>query len=258
MASPDWRFARRPSWLLSHAFALAVVGTFVVLGLWQLDRLDQRQAMNALIEERSTTPAQSVGATLDVLGSPEDAEFVPVVDRGSYLAADQVIVRNRSQNGAAGSWVVTPLVTESGRTILVNRGFVPEVLVQPQDIPVPEGPVEVTGWLRRTQERSGLGPRDAEAGTLTALARLDVARIDAQVAAELAPVWLQLDQQDPPPPGGLPDPVRLPELDEGNHLSYALQWFIFAALGVVVYVLMLRRRAQEHGRQPLSRDRVPA
>lgn len=258
MASPDWRFARRPSWLLSHAFALTVVATFVVLGLWQLDRLDQRQATNALIAERSRRPAQSVGATLDTLASPEDADFVPVADRGAYLAADQVIVRNRSQNGAAGSWVVTPLVTESGRTILVNRGFVPEVMAEPRDIPVPEGPVEVTGWLRRTQERSGLGPRDAEAGTLRALARLDVARIDAQVPADLAPVWLQLDEQQPPPPGGLPDPVPLPELDEGNHLSYALQWFIFAVLGVIVYVLMLRRRAHEHGGQRRARDQIAA
>lgn len=244
MPSSDWSFARRPMWLVSHVFALAVVVAFVGLGVWQLDRLDQRQARNALVEERSARAPLAVGAALDQL-EPDEVEYVPVLDRGHYVADEQVIVRNRSQGGAAGSWVVTPLRTGSGPTILVNRGFIPEVLVAPGDVAVPTDPVEVAGWLRTSQQRAGFGPRDAEEGRLEALARLDVARIDAQVADDLAPVWLQLSASSPPPPDGLPDPVPLPELGEGNHLSYAVQWFIFAGLGAVVYCLLLRRRAQE-------------
>jgi surfeit locus 1 family protein len=244
MPAPDWSFARRPAWLASHLFALAVVVGCVLLGLWQLDRLDQRQRTNDLVAERSARPEVPVADAL-AGGPPRDLEFLAVRDRGTYVGGEQVVVRNRSQGGAAGSWVVTPLQTESGPTILVNRGFVPNVTLAPADVPVPAGAVEVTGWLRRTQERAGIGPTHPEEGRLSALARIDVPRLDAQIPGELAPVWLQLGSQEPPPADGLPDPVPLPGLDEGNHLSYAVQWFTFATLGAVVYGLLLRRRASE-------------
>ena len=245
MAQADWRFARRPRWLLSHLFAVTVVALFVTLGFWQLSRLDQRKQLNERIEDRAGRVPVSVTEALSDAADVDELDFVAVVDRGRYLADEQVVVRNRSQGGAAGSWVVTPLATASGATILVNRGFVPEVLAAPDDVAVPAGEVEVKGWLRRSQQRQGFGPRDAAEGRLDALARLDVERIDAQVPDELVPVWLQLAAQAPPPDGGLPDPVPLPPLDEGNHLSYAVQWFIFATLGVVVYLLLLRKRARE-------------
>lgn len=250
MAQADWRFARRPRWVLSHLFAVAVVALFVSLGFWQLSRLDQRQQLNARIEDRASREPVPVADALSAGSDGDSLDFVAVADRGRYVAQDQVVVRNRSQGGAAGSWVVTPLVTRSGTTVLVNRGFIPEVLATPDAVPVPPGEVDVTGWLRRSQQRQGLGPADPAEGRIGALVRLDVERIDDQVAADLAPVWLQLGSQTPPVEGGLPDPVPLPPLDEGNHLSYAVQWFIFATLGVVVYLLLLRKRARESPQDP--------
>ena len=244
MVAPDWSFARRPTWLASHLFAVVVIVGCVLLGLWQLDRLDQRQHTNAIVRDRSTRPPATV---VEALGSldPEDADYLAVRDTGTYVAEEQVVIRNRGQGGAAGSWVVTPLRTAVGATVLVNRGFVPDVTAQPDDVPVPAGEVEVTGWLRASQERGAIGPRDAAEGRLTALARIDVERIDAQMPEDLVPVWVQLDTQVPAAGAGDPDPVPLPDLSEGNHLSYAVQWFIFGSLGAVVYVALLRRRARE-------------
>jgi surfeit locus 1 family protein len=258
MTASDWGFARRPSWIASHLFALVVICAFVALGLWQLDRLGQRQALNDRIEDRAARAPSSVAEAL-AAGTAEELDYVAVADTGRYLAADQVAIRNRSQGGAAGSWIVTPLVTDSGPTILVNRGFVPQVMVDPDTVAVPSGPVAITGYLRQSQERGAFGPQDHHDGRLPALARVDVGRIDAQVGAGLAPMWLQVATQDPPPPGGLPDPVPLPPLGEGSHLAYAVQWFIFASLGVVVYGLLLRRRAREAAAPPLPPGRpVPA
>lgn len=255
MPTSDWRFARRPYWLLSHVFALAVVVSFLALGAWQLSRLEQRREANDLVAERSSRAALSVASAL-AEAPPDGLDYVAVADRGTFVAEEQVVVRNRSQRGAAGSWIITPLRTASGPTVLVNRGFVPDVTVEPTDVPVPAGTVEVSGYLRRTQERGSFGPTDPAEGRLRSLARVDVDRIDQQVPDDLAPVWLQLAQQEPAPERGLPAPVPLPELEEGNHLSYAVQWLIFAVLGIVVYGLLLRRRAVEEARP--DRARAPA
>lgn len=252
MPTSDWRFARRPYWLLSHLFALAVVVSFVGLGLWQLSRLEQRREANDLVAERSERPPLSVASAL-AEAPPDDLDYVAVADRGSFVAEEQVVVRNRSQWGAAGSWIITPLRTASGPTVLVNRGFVPDVMVEAAEVPVPAGTVEVSGYLRRTQERGSFGPTDPAEGRLSSLARVDVARIDQQVPDDLAPVWLQLAQQEPVPESGLPVPVPLPELGGGNNLSYAVQWFTFAVLGIVVYVLLLRRRALDDARPDQAR-----
>ena len=244
MAAPDWSFARRPAWVASHLFAVVVVVGCVLLGLWQLDRLDQRQRANDLIRDRSNRTAVTVDEAM-VGRDPDQANYLAVADAGTYLAGEQVVIRSRSQGEAAGSWVVTPLRTDSGTTVLVNRGFVPDVTVTPGEVPVPAGPVEVTGWLRRSERRGPLGPRDPDQGRLEAFSRIDVARVDAQIPGDLAPVWLQLATEAPPPGPGAPDPVPLPELGEGPHLGYAIQWFTFATLGVIVYGLLLRRRSRE-------------
>jgi surfeit locus 1 family protein len=245
MAGSDWSFAHRPFWLFSHVFAVAVVVSFVGLGFWQLDRHDQRQEATRMVEERSRLEPVSVAEALASGLSPAELDYVAVADTGTYLAAEQVVVRNRSNGRVAGSWVLTPLRTDSGPTIMVNRGFLPDVVVEATAVPVPADPVEVSGWLRRSEERGPFGPVDPAEGRLAALARVDVARIAAQVPVPLAPVWLQLADQVPPPAASDPVPVPLPQLGGGAHLSYAMQWFTFAALGVVVYLLLLRRRAAE-------------
>ena len=70
---------------------------------------------------------------------------------------------------------------------------------------------------------------------------LDVAGIASTLPYDVAPQPLQLAEQKPPQPGDLPVPVALPELSEGPHLSYALQWFLFAAVAIVGAAILVRR-----------------
>lgn len=252
-----------PRWLLSHVLVVALVVVLVNLGLWQLRRLEERQAENGRVEAALAQPVDDVAAVVDPAAGFEDVDGVVwrrVTATGTYALDEQVLVRSRSHEGSPGSWVVTPLVLDDGTAIAVNRGWVPMGEEGPEGPPPattapPAGRVTVTGVLQATQERGRFGPTDPDGGRLTTLSRLDLGRFQQQVGADLYPVALQLESSDPPQAGDLPVPVPLPDTgDDGPHLSYAVQWFIFSTIAAVGYVVILRRQRTE---RPTRDDRVP-
>ena len=242
----DWSFARRPFWLFSHVFAFAVVTSFVFLGFWQLDRLDQRRDANALIESR-TADTLVLDASPDAAPDGADLDYRRVEAEVRFLDPDFARIANRSQGGAAGEHVVAIVELVDGSLLAVNRGFVPLNDDRPLD-PVPEGATPVRGWLRATVEQERFGATDSGDGDL--LPRFDTERLAFRLGRPLPPVWLQLEAAPGSNPDGaatgLPEPIPLPALDDGPHLGYAVQWFIFAALGVIFYGLLLWRRASGH------------
>jgi cytochrome oxidase assembly protein ShyY1 len=223
---------------------------FVNLGLWQLRRLDERRDRNADIEERSAQPVAPVTEVVDPdagFGEVGDLVYRRASADGRYDPEGEVRIRSRSLDGRPGVWVVTPLRLDDGTAVAVNRGFVPLSTEVPAP---PDGEVEVTGLLFATQERQGIGPQDPTGGRLDELSRLDLDRLQQQYGADLFPLWLQLAESDPPlEEGGLPVPLPEPEQDEGPHLSYAMQWFLFATIGAVGWPLVLRRAAAEDRRR---------
>lgn len=240
----DWGFTRQPFWLFSHLFAATVIVSFVGFGFWQLDRLNGRQASNDVIEARmddtlvlDRAPQSETGLELDYRAAEAEVRFVEV-DLGRVV--------NRSNNGIAGEHVVAIAELPDGSVLAVNRGFVPIGLTDPLD-PLPTGTVQVSGWLRATVEQGGFFGAD-DLGTGRLLPRFDTDAIAARLDRDLPPVWLQLATIDGEVPGpvGTPEALDLPPLDDGPHLSYAVQWFIFASLGVAFYGALLRRRASGH------------
>ena len=144
---------------------------------------------------------------------------------------------------------------DDGLSVAVIRGWFPNprLLDQvPDSYRAPDGPVTVTGLVRLTETRGSFGPKDPSAGTLTDLARADVARLDAQVPGDLLPFTVQLLEQDPAVTKADPVPVPAPALDEGPHFSYAVQWFIFTTIAIGGYPLILRSRAREIEREELD------
>ena len=169
--------------------------------------------------------------------------------RGHYATAHEGAVRNRTNDGAPGRWIVTPFVAEDGGpSIAVLRGWIPLSVndtTPPFDgVEPPSGEVEITGWAQPTQTRGWLGPTDPPTGTLAEIARLDVARIDQQTPGGLEPYYLQLERQRPPTKGAIA-PVPLPTLDDGPHLGYALQWAVFTLIAIGGYPLILRRQVRQ-------------
>lgn len=247
-----YRFAARPKWILSHLFVLALVVVMINLGFWQLDRLQQKQDRNALITSRVDEPTAEL-ATLTNPGDPltvgADLQYRRAVAVGEFVAAGEVLVRNRTLNERPGYWVLTPLALEDGGWLMVNRGWIPLVEGEGLDQapPAPVGEVQVTGVLRRTEEASGLETADPASGELVIFNRADLGRLQQQTDEPLIPAVLQIVPDDTRSTSqiDLPLPVPLPALDEGPHLSYAVQWFIFSTIGVVGYLLFLRKHARD-------------
>jgi cytochrome oxidase assembly protein ShyY1 len=251
------RFLLRPRWLLSHLFVLALVVLMVVAGFWQLDRLGQRRDRNALVEDRTELPAVPVDELVvpgDGGDQVDEVRFRRVTAEGTYDADATVVVRNRSQDGRAGGWLVTPMVLASGDRVGVIRGFVglDDDSTIPEVAP-PEGDVTVAGLAMDPARLGGTSERDLEG----LLAEDDVLPAVVQAyssePADAGPAAAGADDAAPSAGDAVPSPaaeeaglvvVPAPELSEGPHLGYAAQWFIFATIGAVGYPLALRRIVQ--------------
>jgi surfeit locus 1 family protein len=248
-----YRFALRPKWIAGHLLAVVAVIVFVSAGFWQLRRLDERQERNAQIEAVADLPPVDVARA-----TPDD--LVPwrsIEASGTWVVDEQVVVRGRSLDGQAGFHVATPLLLDDGRALMVNRGWVPVTLVDTDDVvdvDTPTGTVTITGRLRESERAVGLAAEDPADGVLAVVSRVDVARLDAQTEAELLPLFAELVDDDAT---GLPTPVREPDLGEGPHLSYAVQWFLFAGVVIVGYPLVLRWAARHDDELEAVPERRP-
>ena len=234
------RVLLKPKWIAGHLLVLTVVVLFVNLGLWQLRRHEWRADLNARIAagvEQPPVPFASLPAG--------QRAYRPVTVSGSYAGAD-VLLSPRNERGP-GHHVLTPLMLEDGTALLVDRGWVPYRFDTP---PVPgtappQGEVRLRGVLLPAADAQAQGFRDA-AGRLLRVRAVDPGRILAESlrAPGVDDVFLLLREQEPVQ-RELPLPGPLPERDAGPHLSYAIQWFLFTAVTLAGYPLLLRRALRD-------------
>ena len=232
-------------WLLATLLVLAGTALCVRLGIWQLDRLDQRRAFNSQVETMRAMPLLDLNSEL-----PDDLagmEWRAVQVTGEYDFENQVALRNQYYGDQYGYHLLTPLLFK-GTAVLVDRGFIPaESNSTPADWRKYDEPgtVTVKGQIRLGQTKPAFG------GVADALpkngARLeiwnntDITRIADQSPYPILPVFVQpdMDENDTEPP--IPyQPVV--ELTEGSHFGYALQWFTFATILFVGYPFFLRKQ----------------
>lgn len=235
------RFLTSRQWVVRIVGGLVLATAFVLLGLWQLDRNEQRQERNAAIEAGLDRPPAHIEDVLTA-GEPAAAgrEWRTVQVSGRYDGDGQLALRLRPLGGRPGIHVLTPLVTGSGAVVLVDRGFLAASGADVPELPAPpSGEVEVVGRLRSTEdggERTG----DPSTGMIR---YVDLEVLAPAMTGPLYGGWLELVDQDPPVDGTLAL-IPPPELESGPHLSYAFQWFAFAVIGVGGFVLLVRAEAQ--------------
>lgn len=228
MQAPSYAFARRPRWLVGHVLVALLVVLFVNLGFWQLRRLDERRDRNALVEARTSSEPVPVTELPDDLDA---ARFRAVTADGQYDPERTVSVRT-NQEGVPGGWIFSVLDLDDQAAVVVLRGFVgtqPDGSI-PEPVP-PSGDVEVDGIAIPTSRLERPAERAAN-------------RLVDDVPGAL-PVVVQAQASDPLDSPDTLSPVPIPDLDEGPHLSYAVQWFLFAGVAVVAYPLLLRRQARD-------------
>lgn len=238
-------------WWKTSLLVIAAVIVMIRLGLWQLDRLDQRRAFNARVEEQLAQSALEISEE-NLRADLYNMEYREAIVLGEYDHDRQVVLRNQDWQGRLGVHLLTPLIIQgSDRAIMVNRGWIPYEDFEAGKLSKfdESGLVEVNGVIRRSQTKPRIGGRADQIPAegeppLQAWNWINVGGIAGQLPYELLPVYLQ----------GSPEPSRdqMPyrtqlelDLNEGSHLGYAFQWFTFAlilAIGYPIYVSREEKR----------------
>ena len=237
--------------VIGTVVVLLIAATCIRLGLWQLQRLEERRARNALAAERMARPpvdadrltADSASAAYRRMRLTGSCEGEPIV-----LAA-------RSRHGAPGVHLLCRFRTTGGRDLLLDRGWVhsadartvdrSHLAVMPRDttlealaIPFPEGSGTMrAGGGERTLQQDDAGVALGEPAPRV-IYRMNRAQAVAVTGIEL-PTWYA---QAVGPADRMPVPADPPDLGEGPHFGYAVQWFSFAAIGLIGWILLLARR----------------
>jgi surfeit locus 1 family protein len=250
-------FSRR--YILITLLVIAAMAVMARLGVWQLERREQRIARNAdLAAKLEAAPISLNAAALAVQWPlPEDRTEVrnlPAEAAGEYDFSNQLLLVQQNYREMPGAHLVVPLVLEGGRqAVLVDRGWVPFDDVQSgrwQQYDDQRGPVTIRGRVQPSQILFGRAADQASASSAAQQAktewyRIDIEAIQKQMPYTLLPVYLL---EAPGPEGNTTLPYRIEpvvDLSEGPHLGYALQWFAFAVVAGVVYVGVVRARLRK-------------
>ena len=257
---PTWRF------VLAAALAASVFVVLVLLGNWQMRRLEWKEQLIANVAERPSQPARDLPASaewsrLDVAAH----EYLPFRLKGRFLHDREALVftslsEAKGPYGGPGYWVVTPFALEGGGIVLVNRGFAPHGrhLAKDRGEALEEGPATVTGLLRPNDEPNFLTPENQpednqffsrEVGAIAAAKRLE---------GPVAPFTIDLLAAHTPP-GGLPQAGETRMSFTNNHLAYAVTWYGLAAALLAVFTSFVwgRRREASQGRRLTAPGSAP-
>lgn len=211
----------------------------VRLGVWQLARLEERRVRNEVIREQQALPILDIGVF-----NPELAPFRRARATGTFDFERQIVEVGRSVGGVPGVYVVTPLLFDEGRAVLVERGWAASPDARRIDLSVLGEPAAATvvGVLLERASDEIARPewpafvRAADPGAWSSLYPYDL-------------LPLVLRRTEIPPAVAAPRfaPAPLPEITNGPHLGYAAQWFFFAAVAVVGGLVGLVKQRRRRG-----------
>lgn len=212
------------------------IGAFGVLSWWQWSRAEERRADRIAIEVSVSDP-QTLESAAD---ADELIAFTPVKMSGTFRDEYSVLVRKRPLEGSNGLWVMTPFETADGAQVWLLRGWLPAASSATGVIDVPAAPpgvIDITAAIRAPE---GTEP-------VLGLPQGQVPGVDPKVLPETgsptASNFLQLMTTDEPEEDLLS--VPLPSVDEGQNISYAVQWILFALVAAVGWFYFLRREEKE-------------
>jgi cytochrome oxidase assembly protein ShyY1 len=256
-------FLWRPKWVIFGIVVVLMAVSFVSLGFWQLRRLESVRTENQRILVNRDAKVSPVDQVLSTDHPPApDVEYQRVEAKGRYDTAHEVLVRGRQVAEANGLFIVTPLVTDSGPVLLVVRGWIPAApRADAEPVVPPATPGEVTVIGRVRMPETGAGPaRASQVGRYLSVTRIIPEELAGYVGKPTYDAYAELLEQTPPPAKPAPAPIPQGSLSEGNHESYAYQWFTFATMAIGGYVLLvvLEQRKRRRGEDEPAPSREAA
>jgi len=230
--------ASGPGFIATTLVTLVCLAILIGLGVWQLQRKVWKENLIAAMTSRLAAPAQPLPQQWTSL-TQDAGEFRHVAFTATFAPGEEALVYTpgsalRADIKGPGYFVFAPGKLADGRTVVVDRGFIPldrkDKAARAQG--EPQGPINVVGYLRWQESRGLFTPADDVKGNVWYLrdpAAMAAARHWGDVAA------FYVDQEAPVPPGGLPAPGKIVVNLPDNHLQYAITWFGLGAALVGVY-----------------------
>jgi surfeit locus 1 family protein len=217
--------------------ALAMIALCARLGVWQLDRAAQKNALQASLDARSTQPPLAPGALARTADGAAAQHFRRATVQGRWLGERTVFLDNRQMDGKVGFFVVTPLALQgSGAALLVQRGWVGRDFNDRAALPTlatPAGVVSVAGVVAPPPSRL-FEFADSASGPIRQ--NLDIASFARESGLDLLPLSLLQHDLAGAVPDGLLRHWPAPASDVQKHYGYAVQWFAIAAAIAFLYV----------------------
>ncbi|MEO7944516.1 MAG: SURF1 family protein [Marmoricola sp.] len=239
------RFLLSRRWVLFFLVVVVLAWVATQLGQWQFHRLDERKHDNRIVRTNLLLAATPVDDVLSTERAPSaDDEWRRVTVHGTWDDDHTIVLKYQTRDAGAGVDVVTPLVTDSGPAVLVDRGWLSTDNTggsRPSDLPATtQGQVTVTGWVRR--DAGGSATRVSDLST-RAISSTTVAKV---VQYRLYRGFINLAQESPAPATKL-QPTELPDdTSDGPHFFYGLQWWFFGALAVFGFCYLAWDEFRQH------------
>lgn len=236
----------RPKTIAFIIVAVTGAAVFTRLGIWQVSRLHERQALNARMQARlSAAPV-----AIDSMTGPADSlRYRRARLSGTPDYGHEAVLVQRTREGSPGVYLVTPVITAgSDSATIVVRGWA----YAPDGVRVDqsrwrEGPsLTVNGYLDEL-------PVGADAASLpgqpASVRRLDRADLSRRAGRPVRTMYLWAVSDSTAPGAGQPARFALPALDDGPHRSYAIQWFSFALIALAGAIIIVRNERQPERRR---------
>ncbi|MBL4802504.1 MAG: SURF1 family protein [Emcibacter sp.] len=217
---------------------IPIIVVLCLLGNWQVERLEWKLDLTEKLEMRYGLPPIAIPSTVS---DTDDWLYRHVTVSGRFLHMREMPLYGVGPNGRPGYDLFTPLLTKEGRYIIINRGWVPEDMIDPVSRPdtITSGPIYITGLLRKSWKKERFAPENDLERNLWYFGDLNE-MANAQGLSEVFPMFLYVDKaltEAKYPIGGR---TRLKLVN--NHLDYAMTWYGLAIVLLVIYVIFNVRR----------------
>lgn len=229
---------RWSSWfLLASLFAASCVA----LANWQFDRRDQAVSKIQRMVDNYEKPAISFELISDLsLENVTPFEWTPVELEGHYLTQKELLVRNRPIAGQPGFLQIVPFEISGGEVVMVERGWIPAGSdLSPATLMTPSS--QAKNLIARVRLSELTPNRESPEGFATSI---HLESLQESLGGKIEQQFYLRLISELPGEATTPQPLGRPTLDEGNHLSYAVQWILFAAMGFFALFWAIRQERE--------------